>query len=382
MPTQTDHPDYSQDLLDKLRAVPWGFVALVVGLSVAGVVLLYSAGGARWEPWAGKQLTRMIPGLILMLGIGLVDIRFWYKHSYWIYGILLVLLLAIVGTSFGHVGMGAKRWLNFGSFVLQPSEHMKMALAMALAHYFHNLSYEEVGNPLRLLTPAALVLVPVGLIFLQPNLGTATLTALFSVVVFFVGGVRLWKFLLVIVVAPFAALGAWNHLHDYQKARLTTFLDPEKDPLGAGYNIIQSKIALGSGGLFGKGFGMGTQSQLNFLPEKHTDFIFVVLAEEFGLIGAALLLMLFLALIIYGTLISLNSRHHYGRLLGLGLTTTFFLYVLTNVSMVTGLIPVVGIPLPLISYGGSVMLAFYIACGLLISIAVHKDARFGRDGID
>lgn len=293
---------------------------------------------------------------------------------------MLALLVAVA--IIGHIGMGAQRWINFGFFVLQPSEHMKVALALALAHYFHNLSYEEIGNPLRLFAPAIMVMIPVALILVQPNLGTATLTATFSAVVFFLAGVRWWIFASMSVGIPFAAMAAWHHLHAYQKARLTTFLEPEKDPLGAGYNIIQSKIALGSGGLFGKGFGMGTQSQLNFLPEKHTDFIFVVLAEEMGLIGASLLLALFFILIAYGYVISLHSRHQFGRLLGLGLTTTMFLYLLTNVAMVTGLIPIVGIPLPLISYGGSVMLAFYIACGLLMSIAIHKDASFGRANLD
>ncbi len=374
----TDHDSLS--LHDKLRNMPWGFVFLVILISSFGVTLLYSAGGASWEPWAGKQLTRMIPGIFLMLGLALVDIRFWFKWSFVIYGVLLALLVAVA--IIGHIGMGAQRWINFGFFVLQPSEHMKVALALALAHYFHNLSYEEIGNPLRLFVPAGMVLIPVALILIQPNLGTATLTALFSATVFFLAGVRWWVFASIGVGVPFVAIAAWNHLHDYQKARLTTFLDPEKDPLGAGYNIIQSKIALGSGGLFGKGFGMGTQSQLNFLPEKHTDFIFVVLAEEMGLIGAGLLLMLFFILIVYGYVISLHARHQFGRLLGLGLTTTMFLYLLTNVAMVTGLIPVVGIPLPLISYGGSVMLAFYIACGLLLSIAIHKDTNFGRNNLD
>jgi rod shape determining protein RodA len=379
--TAPSHPAaLLHDVTQKLKVVPWGFVLLIVLLSVCGVGLLYSAGGASWEPWAGRQLFRMIPGLVLMFAVAMVDIRFWYKWSYLIYGVLLALLIAVM--VIGHIGMGAQRWINFGFFVLQPSEHMKIALAMALAAYFHNLSHEEVGNPLRLFIPAMLVLLPVGFIFLQPNLGTATLTALFSAVVFFLAGMRWWKFGLIFAGVPFAAFAAWNHLHDYQRARLTTFLDPEKDPLGSGYNIIQSKIALGSGGLWGKGFGMGTQSQLNFLPEKHTDFIFVVLAEEFGIIGAAALLCLFFLVITYGYIISLSCRHQYGRLLGLGLTTTFFLYVLTNVAMVTGLIPVVGIPLPLISYGGSVMLAFYIACGLIISIAIHKDARFGRNNLD
>jgi rod shape determining protein RodA len=366
-------PSFDADLSfsEKLRAVPWGFVFLVMLLSIVGVALLYSAGGAKWEPWAATQLTRMVPGLLLMVGIGLVDIRFWFKASYILYALVLLLLVGVV--AMGHIGMGAKRWLNFGMFVLQPSEHMKIVLALALGHYFHKLTYEQLANPLRLFIPALMVLIPSGLVLVQPNLGTATLMLLFSAVVFFLAGTRWWIFALVFTAIPFVGQEAWKHLHDYQKQRLLTFINPEADARGSGYNIIQSKIALGSGGFFGKGFGMGTQSQLNFLPEKHTDFIFVVLAEEMGMLGAGVLLFLFLVLIAYGYVISLNSRHQFGRLVGLGITTTFFLYVLTNVAMVTGLIPVVGIPLPLVSYGGSVMLAFYIACGLLISIAVHRD---------
>ncbi len=367
-------------LEEKLAVLPWGFVALVACLSFFGVLLLYSAGGAQWQPWAATQLTRVIPGLFLMIAVALTDIRFFYRWSWVIYAVLLASLVGV--EVMGHIGMGAKRWLNFGYFVLQPSEHMKVALALVLARYFHELSYDQIGNPLRLIPPVLMVIVPAVLILLQPNLGTAMMTLLFSAAVFFLAGVRWWKFAIIGLIAPIGAYFAWGHLHDYQKKRLTTFLDPSADPQGAGYNIIQSKIALGSGGLFGKGFAMGTQSQLNFLPEKHTDFIFVVLAEEFGLVGACILLGLFFLLIFYGYAISLTARSQFARLLGLGLTTTLFLYIITNVSMVMGLIPVVGIPLPLISYGGSVMLAFYIACGLILSIAIHKDVRIGKDNLD
>jgi rod shape determining protein RodA len=358
---------------DKLKDLPWGFVLVVAMLSMFGIAMLYSAGGASWEPWAATQVYRVIPGLLLMLGIGMINIRFWYRWGFLFYLVALVLLMGVALA--GHTGMGAKRWLRMGFFVLQPSEHMKIVLAIVLAAYFHKLTYEQVGNPLRLFIPAAAVLIPAGLILIQPNLGTATLLMLFSAAVFFLAGVRWWIFGLIGVAVPFVGYYAWNHLKDYQRQRLLTFIDPGQDPQGSGYNIIQSKIALGSGGLFGKGFGMGTQSQLNFLPEKHTDFIFVVLAEELGLMGAMLLLFLFFILIAYGYMISLNARHQFGRLLGLGLTTIIFLYILTNVAMVTGLIPVVGIPLPIVSYGGSTMLAFYAACGLLLSIAIHKDVR-------
>jgi rod shape determining protein RodA len=225
-----------------------------------------------------------------------------------------------------------------------------------------------------------MVVAPVGLVLLQPNLGPATLLLLASAAMFFVAGVRWWKFALVAATALTALPLAWNHLHDYQKARVLTFIDPDSDPLGAGYNIIQSKIALGSGGLFGKGFGMGTQSQLQFLPEKHTDFIFVVLAEEFGLTGALSLLLLYFLLIGYGYMIALSSRSQFARLTSFGLTTSFFLYVFVNVAMVTGTIPVVGIPLPLVSYGGTAMMTLLIGCGLLLGISVHRDVRISRTG--
>jgi rod shape determining protein RodA len=258
---------------------------------------------------------------------------------------------------------------------------MKIALVLAIAKYFHTLSLEDVGHPVKLVTPILMVLAPVGLVLLQPNLGTAMLLMLASTAMFFAGGVRWWKFLIVIALAAAVAPLAWHHLHDYQKARLMTFLNPGADPLGSGYNILQSKIALGSGGLFGKGFGQGTQNQLQFLPEKHTDFIFVVLAEEFGIFGAVVLLSLYFLLLAYGFMIALTCRNQFGRLVAFGLTTSFFLYVFVNVAMVTGTIPVVGIPLPLVSYGGTAMLTLLIGCGLLLGISVHRDVRISRTGI-
>jgi len=216
---------------------------------------------------------------------------------------------------------------------------------------------------------------------LQPNLGTATLLSLASAAVFFTAGVRWWKFAIVFVLVAGAAPFAWGHLHDYQKARLMTFMNPDADPLGTGYNILQSKIAMGSGGLFGRGFGMGTQSQLQFLPEKHTDFIFVVLGEEFGLVGAYAILFLYFVLIVYGYMIALTCRNQFGRLVAFGITTSFFLYVFVNVAMVTGTIPVVGIPLPLVSYGGTAMMTLLIGCGLLLGISVHREVRISRTGI-
>ena len=365
-------------LTDKIRHLNWGLVALIAILGFIGVSLLYSAGGMNWKPWAAAQLARFCIGLVLMIGIALIDIRVWMRIAYPLYGLMLFLLVVV--EVMGHIGMGAQRWINLGFFVIQPSELMKIALVMALAKYFHTLTLKDIADPIKLIVPGFMVLLPVCLVLLQPNLGTATLLTLASGAVFFAGGVKWWKFVIVIAIVAAILPFAWHHLHDYQKARLMTFLNPGADPLGTGYNILQSKIALGSGGLFGKGFGHGTQAQLQFLPEKHTDFIFVVLAEEFGIFGAITLLGLYALLIAYGYLIAFTCRHQFGRLAAFGLTTSFFLYVFVNVGMVTGTIPVVGIPLPLVSYGGTAMMTLLIGCGILLGISVHRNVRMSRTG--
>ncbi len=373
-------PSDNLSVFEKFRLLNWGMIALIVVIGVIGIALLYSAGGKNWSPWAGPQLGRFALGLCLMLAISVTDIRLWLHFAYPIYGFMLLLLIIV--EIMGHIGMGAQRWINLGVIVIQPSELMKISLVLALAKYFHGLSIEDIGQPIKLLIPVAMVLAPVGFVLLQPNLGTALLLTLTSGAVFFASGVRWWKFVIVIALVAAAMPFAWDHLHDYQKARLMIFMNPGSDPLGHGYNILQSKIAMGSGGLFGRGFGQGTQSQLQFLPEKHTDFIFVVLAEEFGLFGAAILLALYFFLIAYGFMIALTCRNQFGRLTAFGLTSTLFLYVFVNVAMVTGTIPVVGIPLPLVSYGGTAMLTLLIACGILLSISVHRDLRISRTGLN
>jgi len=251
---------------------------------------------------------------------------------------------------------------------------------LALARYFHGLTIEEIGKPLRLIVPALFILMPAVLVLKQPDLGTALMLLMCGGAVFFLAGVRLWKFIFVIAAAGGALPVVWGHMRDYQKNRIYTFLDPENDPLGSGYHILQSKIALGSGGLFGKGFLLGTQSHLNFLPEKQTDFIFTMLAEELGLVGGLILLGLYTLVFVYGFAIALRSRNHFGRLLGLGITINFFLYVFINTAMVMGLIPVVGVPLPLISYGGTAMLTVMFGFGLLMSVYIHRDVRVSRFG--
>ncbi|MCG5238543.1 rod shape-determining protein RodA [Azospirillum doebereinerae] len=363
----------------KFRLINWGLVLLVATITSVGVALLYSAAGGHWKPWAQPQLVRAIPGFVLMLGIAMIDVRHLMKSAYVIFFLVLCLLIAV--ELMGRIGMGAQRWIDLGFFQLQPSELMKPALTLALARYFHGITLDQIGRPLLLIPPLLLVFTPVAFVLMQPNLGTSLLLIMGSGAVFFAAGVRIWKFLLVIGGGVGAVPVAWEFLHDYQKQRVYTFLDPETDPLGAGYNILQSKIALGSGGLFGKGFMSGSQSQLMFLPEKHTDFIFVVLAEEFGMAGALALLALYLLLLIYGVVIALSCRSQFARLVAVGMTAQFFLYVFVNVSMVMGLIPVVGIPLPLVSYGGSAMLTLMIGVGLLLSMSVHREIRIPKSGV-
>jgi rod shape determining protein RodA len=274
--------------------------------------------------------------------------------------------------------MGAQRWIDLRFFQLQPSEVMKIALVLALARYFHTLNFEDIGRIGYLVVPVLMVVAPVMLILRQPDLGTAIMLAAGSAVIFFLSGVRWWKFVLVGMAGLASIPVAWNFLHEYQKKRILTFLDPEKDPLGSGYHILQSKIAMGSGGMTGKGFIRGTQSHLNFLPEKQTDFIFTMLAEEFGLLGGLALIGLYAMIMIYGFAIAVRARSQFARLVGMGVITTFSLYVFINIAMVMGVIPVVGVPLPLVSYGGTAMLTVMIGFGLLMNVYVHRDTRIGR----
>jgi rod shape determining protein RodA len=278
------------------------------------------------------------------------------------------------------VRMGAQRWIDLKVILFQPSEVMKIALVLALARYFHSLNIEDISRPQYLLVPLLLVGAPVALVIRQPDLGTAVLLLIGGGAVFFLAGVRLWKFLVLFVGILVAAPTAWPFLRPYQQNRVLTFLSPERDPLGAGYNLLQSKIALGSGGMLGRGFLEGTQSHLSFLPEKHTDFIFTMLAEEFGLFGGLGLMGLYVLVLLYGVAISIRSQSQFGRLVGMGVTVAFFLYVFINIAMVMGVVPVVGVPLPLISYGGTAMVTLLGGFGLLMSIHVDRDVRMGRYG--
>lgn len=365
-------------LWQSIRGISWGLVLLICTAAGFGIAVLYSAADGSMEPWAAKQTIRFSIALILMVGTALVDIRHWFRAAYWVYAIVLALVVAV--DLRGFAGMGAQRWIDLGLIQLQPSELMNVAVVLALARYFHSLSSEDVGRIRYLILPALTVAVPAALVLKQPDLGTAITLLMGGAALFFIAGVRLRYFALTAAAAAAALPGVWHFLRDYQKSRIYTFLDPDSDPLGAGYHILQSKIALGSGGLFGKGFLQGSQSHLSFLPEKQTDFIFTTLAEEFGLVGGLGLLALYSLIIVYGFAIALRSRNHFGRLLGLGIVTNFFLSVFINTAMVIGLIPVVGVPLPLISYGGTAMLAVMFGFGLLINVGAHRDTRLNRSG--
>ena len=368
-------------LLEKLRLLNWPFVLVVALVAMVGYGMLYSAGGGSHAPWAWRHGVRFGVGLGVLVAVALIDVRFWFRCAYLVYGAALLGLVAV--ELVGQISMGAQRWLDLGAFQLQPSEVMKIALILALARYFHSAYLEDVARPLHLITPALMALVPATLVLKQPDLGTATMLLAGGGAMFFLAGVRWWKFALLLGTGLITLPIAWQQLHDYQKQRVMTFLDAEQDPLGTGYHIIQSKIALGSGGLWGKGFLKGTQSQLSFLPEKQTDFVFTMLAEEAGLIGALALLFLFLVLIGYGMLFAARARSHFARLLAGGITVTVCLYVVINVAMVTGLIPVVGVPLPLISYGGTAMVTVLVGFGLILGVDIHRDiaiSRFPADG--
>ncbi len=361
-------------LTTKLFQISWAYVALICALAGVGYAALYSAAGGSPEPYASRQAIRFAFGLVMMLCIALVDIRFLARLAWPFYAVSLALLAAVL--RMGHMGKGAQRWIELGGTQLQPSELMKIALVVALAAWFHRATWERMGNPLFLIPPALAVGAPVALILKEPNLGTAVITGLVGGAIFLAAGVRWWKIALVVLPIPFAAQIGYGMLHGYQRARIDTFLHPESDPLGAGYNIQQSKIALGSGGMWGKGFLQGTQGHLNFLPEKQTDFIFTMVAEEWGFAGSVAVMGLLLLIVLGAMAIALRCRHQFGRLVSLGIGINFFLYVAVNIAMVTGAIPVGGVPMPLVSYGGSASLTVMLGFGILMSCYVHRDVEF------
>ncbi|PHR59213.1 MAG: rod shape-determining protein RodA [Robiginitomaculum sp.] len=362
-------PEVTLSLFDRILRINWLLVVLLISLALVGVTMLYSASGGSFEPYSSRHATRFAFTLGLMLVLALVDIRIWMALAYPVYALALALLIGV--EFFGETAMGAQRWLNIGPIRLQPSEMMKLALVLALARYLHAAG--ELKQLRDLPVPLLLIAIPFALILKQPDLGTAILVAAIGAGMIYLAGLG-WRIILSGAVSAaiglplFLAFG----LKEYQWRRIRTFLNPEDDPLGSGYHILQSKIALGSGGVDGKGFLNGSQSSLNFLPEKHTDFIFTMIGEEFGFLGSVGVLALYGAVLLVGFYIAIRCQSMFGRMMASGITITFGLYVLVNVGMVTGLLPVVGVPLPLISYGGTVMLAVMIGFALVMNAHIYR----------
>ncbi|HEX5280500.1 MAG TPA: rod shape-determining protein RodA [Micropepsaceae bacterium] len=355
----------------KISRIDWTLVGLIGLIACTGFAMLFSAANGSFSPWADRQMIRFLVGLGILVSVACIDIRVWMGLAYPAYFVSLLLLVAVEVA--GHVGLGAQRWIELGPLELQPSELMKISLVLALARYLNGLGTGEISRPFQLAAALSLIAAPVVLVLMQPNLGTAALLLMCGCLMMFLAGLSWFWIVPTIISVMIAVPMVWRFaLHDYQKARVMTFLDPGSDALGAGWNITQAKIALGSGGLLGKGFLMGTQSRLNFLPEKETDFIFTMVGEEFGFIGSIALLALFAVVLYYGMQIALRSRSQFGRLLAAGIVINFFLYIMINALMVMGLIPVVGIPMPLISYGGSAMMTVMFGFGLLMSVHVHR----------
>ncbi len=363
----------NRGLRDRVARLHWPLIIMLMMLGAAGMITLYSVAEGSWEPWAFRHGVRFSAAFFMMIVMGLISIRFWMSLAYPVYVLALAALAAV--PFIGEVHMGAQRWIQVGGFQFQPSEAMKLGLVMALARYYHGLRAEQVSHFLYLLPPLVMISAPVGLVFIQPDLGTSILLAATGVAIMFVAGLS-WRIGFLGSVAAGAggyAAYYFDYIKPYQLERITTFLNPERDPLGQGYHLQQSKIALGSGGLDGKGYMQGTQSQLQFLPEMHTDFIFTIFGEEFGFIGAVGLLLLYLTVILTGLTIALRSKLHFARLAVVGVVVTFALYVLINTGMVMGLAPVVGVPLPLVSYGGTVMITIMAGFGLAMSAHVNKE---------
>ena len=363
--------------LRKLFHVNWALVLLLIAISSTGFLMLFSVAGGTIDPWARPQMIRFGAGMAAMFIIAMIHIRFWKTIAPLAY--LGTLLLLVVVEFYGVQGKGAQRWIDLGFIRLQPSELMKIALVMVLALYYDWLDPKRVSNPIWMAPPLAMILIPTALVLKQPDLGTAILLVAGGGVVMFMAGVSLWYFaaatggVVGLVTLVMESRGTdWQILKDYQYRRIETFLDPSLDPLGAGYHITQSKIALGSGGLGGRGFMQGTQTRLNFLPEKHTDFIFTTLAEEFGFVGSIGLLTLYALVIVFCLVSAMRNRDRFGALLTAGIAATFFFFFAVNMAMVMGVIPVVGVPLPLVSYGGSAMLVLLAAFGLVQSAHIHR----------
>ena len=357
----------------KLLEINWSLVLLLGLLGMAGAGMLYSLAGGSWSPWANDHALRFGVAFVAMLVIAMFPPRFWMGVAYPAYmgALVLLALVPVIGVEVNF----SQRWLDIGPLRLQPSEPMKIAVALALARYYHDLPLDKVSNLGGMIVPAALIGMPAALIAYQPDLGTTILLVATGGAIIFLAGLS-WKIIIGAAVPAISGAIAFvaYGLQDYQRERVFCFLDPWQDPTGCGYQSIQATIALGSGGLTGKGFMEGTQSQLDFLPEKQTDFIFTILGEEFGFVGSIAILAVYALIIAQSIGIATSCKSVFLRLVSMGVATTFALYVMINVAMVSGMLPVVGVPLPLISYGGTVILSVLAGFGLVLGAHVHRNA--------
>lgn len=366
--------------LRKLSDIHWPIFWVMVALTLLGLAMQYSAAGGNVHVFVIPQLSKLCVGLVAAAILVMMPTGQLMRLAYPIYGACVVLLIIV--ETLGVLGGGAQRWIAIGGFTLQPSEFAKLGVVLALARYFHGVNIEGRRHLSLLLTPAILVAVPAGLVLMQPNLGTATIIALIAYAMCFMAGIRWYYFAATITGALVSIPVIFELLHPYQKQRVMTFLNPESDPLGSGYNIIQSKIAIGSGGFWGKGLVGGSQGQLDFLPEKQTDFIFTMLGEELGFFGALILLALYACVLTFSMMLAVRCRHVFGRMVASGVATLLFVHIFINMAMVMGMVPVVGVPLPFLSYGGSFLMAILIACGLLMHVYVNREINLprGRSG--
>jgi len=358
-----------------LKPIPVFPILIIFFISCFSLLILYSIGGGNFFPWSFKQLCRLILGVVVLLFATNIRFDFWKKYGYIFYLLCLLMLIAVAVV--GKVSMGAQRWLNIGLFNFQPSELMRISLVIVLAKYFSLHNVEDNRKLSTLLLPILITIIPMGLVLLQPDLGTAMLLFFVLCSILFVCGVQVWKFVVALTSVIISAPILWSLLHEYQRQRILMFLSPEADPSGAGYHIIQSQIALGSGGFWGKGLMSGTQSQLNFLPEKHTDFIFAALGEELGFFGCLVLLILYAMLLIYNLGVAVRARNKFNQVLVFGLNAMLFFYIFINISMVCGILPVVGIPLPFFSYGGSALTVLMFCQGLIFAADYEQNSKSG-----
>lgn len=357
-------------LLKHFKNISWSFLGVALLLALFGIAMQYSAGGGSWTPWARIQASHLGIGLAAFFIVYFIPFKLWYKFAYVFYGIALLLLLVVEIR--GYIGMGAQRWFRIGPINIQSSELMKVALILALARYYHSITIFQARSIISLVVPGVLILLPALLVLRQPDLGTTLILVFVTGCMMFLSGLDKRIFWGILILGLVTVPLAWTALKPYQKERVMTFLDPERDPRGAGYHIIQSKIALGSGGLTGKGYMKGTQAHLNFLPEKQTDFIFTMIAEEFGFLGGVIVILFYLFLIMMGIKMALTAQTHFGRFVGYGVSASLFGYVFVNMAMVMGMLPVVGEPLPLLSYGGGSLVTTFLSFALLMAAHAHE----------